>query len=263
MLNLPCESEGIEEIVNYFENLDIDDLEMTPVLVEKVKRVWHDPGILEAYAQRAKFQLNDSTAYFFQHIDRVGAPDYMPNQDDMLRVRTKTSGVLETTFKVGDLTFRMVDVGGQRNERRKWYHCFEDVTSVLFLVAMSEYDQVLEEDENMNRMKESLKLFQDVINNEWFKNTPIMLFLNKKDLFFEKIKTIDMNPVCFTTYTGGCDAKKATKFIEKRFRDLNKNPNRAIYVHLTCATDTENAKKVFDTVREDMFQKILNKNEML
>lgn len=64
---------------------------------------------------------------------------------------------------------------------------------MLFLVAMSEYDLVLEEEETVNRMKESIKLFQDVINNEWFKNTPIMLFLNKKDLFYEKIKTIDMN----------------------------------------------------------------------
>ena len=44
--------------------------------------------------------------------------------------------------------FRMVDVGGQRSERRKWIHCFENVTSIIFLVALSEYDQVLFESEN-------------------------------------------------------------------------------------------------------------------
>ena len=42
----------------------------------------------------------------------------------------------------------MVDVGGQRSERRKWIHCFENVTSIIFLVALSEYDQVLVESEN-------------------------------------------------------------------------------------------------------------------
>ena len=44
--------------------------------------------------------------------------------------------------------FRMVDVGGQRSERRKWIHCFENVTSIIFLVALSEYDQILFESEN-------------------------------------------------------------------------------------------------------------------
>ena len=37
----------------------------------------------------------------------------------------------------------MVDVGGYRSERRKWIHCFENVTSIIYLVALSEYDQVL------------------------------------------------------------------------------------------------------------------------
>lgn len=44
-------------------------------------------------------------------------------------------------------TFRLFDVGGQRSERKKWIHCFEDVTAIIFCVAMSEYDQVLHEDE--------------------------------------------------------------------------------------------------------------------
>ena len=42
----------------------------------------------------------------------------------------------------------MVDVGGQRSERRKWIHCFENVTSIMFLAALSEYDQVLVESDN-------------------------------------------------------------------------------------------------------------------
>lgn len=46
------------------------------------------------------------------------------------------------------LVIRMVDVGGQRSERRKWIHCFENVTSIMFLVALSEYDQVLVESDN-------------------------------------------------------------------------------------------------------------------
>ncbi len=86
-----------------------------------------------------------------------------------------------------DLNFRVFDVGGQRSERKKWIHCFEDVTAIIFIVALSEYDQVLVEDETTNRMHESLRLFDSICNNKWFVNTSIILFLNKKDLFEEKI----------------------------------------------------------------------------
>ena len=45
----------------------------------------------------------------------------------------------------------MFDVGGQRSERKKWIHCFEGVTAIIFCVALSAYDLVLAEDEEMVR----------------------------------------------------------------------------------------------------------------
>lgn len=73
----------------------------------------------------------------------------------------------------------MFDVGGQRSERKKWIHCFENVTSIIFCVAISEYDQVLLEETTQNRMDESLILFESVVNSRWFVRTSIILFLNK------------------------------------------------------------------------------------
>ena len=84
----------------------------------------------------------------------------------------------------------MFDVGGQRNERKKWIHCFEGVTAVLFVAAISAYDQVLYEDENTNRMVEALNLFSEICNSNWFRDTAMILFLNKRDLFMEKIKKV-------------------------------------------------------------------------
>lgn len=42
----------------------------------------------------------------------------------------------------------MFDVGGQRSERKKWIHVFDNVQVVLFLVAVSGFDHVLVEDKN-------------------------------------------------------------------------------------------------------------------
>ena len=82
----------------------------------------------------------------------------------------------------------LVDVGGQRNERKKWIHCFQDVTAIIYCCAMNEYDLLLEEDSFTNRMHESLNVFEDILNNPYFTSTPIILFLNKRDLFEEKIQ---------------------------------------------------------------------------
>lgn len=89
------------------------------------------------------------TRSYFDSVDRIGEISYVPTDQDVLRSRVKTTGITETTFIIGDLTYRMFDVGGQRSERKKWIHCFENVTAIIFLVAISEYDQVLIEDETV------------------------------------------------------------------------------------------------------------------
>ncbi len=131
--------------------------------------------------------MNDSAKYFLDQLDVIGNPSYLPSIQDILRSRVKTTGIVEINFKLKEFNFRVFDVGGQRSERKKWIHCFEDVTSIIFLVAMSEYDLVLIEDDTVNRMQESLRLFDSICNNKYFVNTAFILFLNKKDSFLEKV----------------------------------------------------------------------------
>jgi guanine nucleotide-binding protein subunit alpha, other len=85
---------------------------------------------------------------FCNDLDRLWAKDYIPNDQDLLRSRLRTTGITETIFDLGQLTYRMFDVGGQRSERKKWIHCFENVNCLLFLVAISGYDQCLVEDKD-------------------------------------------------------------------------------------------------------------------
>lgn len=85
---------------------------------------------------------------YFADIDRLFAKDFLPTDQDILRARLRTTGISETIFETGSLTYRMFDVGGQRSERKKWIHVFDNVQVVLFLVAISGYDHVLVEDRN-------------------------------------------------------------------------------------------------------------------
>lgn len=218
--------------------------------------LWRDPAIQLAFQRGHEFHISDSTAYYFNAIERIGAADYTPIHQDILRVRAKTVGIVEINFVVDGIRFKMVDVGGQRSERRKWIHCFQDVTAVIFFAALSEYDMKMYEDDITNRMQESLKLFDEVCNSEFFRETAMILFLNKKDLFKDKIEQVHLS-VCFEDYTGPMSYDEGIKFISKKFLAVNQNEDKNIYIHVTCATDTEQVEAVFNAVKDIVLRNAL------
>jgi hypothetical protein len=128
-----------------------EDQPVDEVLGEHIKKLWADPTIQTTYDHQAEFQLNDSAKYFFDQIDTIATLGYVPSEQDVLRSRAPTTGIVENHFEIDGNQFKMFDVGGQRNERKKWIHCFENVTAVLFVAALSEYNQVLYEDETQVR----------------------------------------------------------------------------------------------------------------
>jgi len=183
-------------------------------------------------------------------IDAIAADDYLPSEQDVLRSRVRTKGIVEKEFEIDKNKFKMYDVGGQRNERKKWIHCFENVTAVIFVAAISEYDQVLYEDENTNRMHEALTLFDQICNSRWFQKTSIILFLNKRDIFQDKLSRRIPLTSAFPDYTGTFNYEEAVDFIQGKFFELNKSKQKEIYAHATCATDTANVSHVFNSVKD-------------
>jgi len=224
-----------------------------------IKHLWHDAGIQKVFTFRDKeFQLNDSADYFFNNIDRFLDNNFIPTEQDVLRARVRSTGIDEAEFEVEDFSFRMLDVGGQRSERRKWIHCFDCVTSVLFCTSLSEYDQTLREDDSQNRMKESLLLFDEIRNSPWFRSTPFMLFLNKTDLFREKMEVLKIPlTTCFEEYKGANTYSAGSDYIRDKFLALNMD-GKKVYVHLTCAISTENVKVVFNVVRTTLMNNTLD-----
>jgi len=231
---------------------------LTQEKIVHFKALWKDHSIREAYNNSSKFQLPDSTAYFFGKFDEIVAPGFVPSEADVLRTRVRTTGIVENEFEIQGNKFKMFDVGGQRNERKKWIHCFEKVTAVLFVGVLSEYDMVLYEDEKMNRMEETLSLFDEICNSRWFRETDMILFLNKRDLFQEKIKRVPLN-VCpvFKEYTGENSYDVGCRLIEDTFHAKNKNSDKKIYVHITCATDTNNMRAVFVAIKDIIIRRSL------
>ncbi|KAJ2904384.1 Guanine nucleotide-binding protein alpha-3 subunit [Zalerion maritima] len=226
-----------------------------------VQSIWTDPSIKQLMERQTEFYLMDSAEYFFQEVMRICSPEYLPNEMDVLRARTKTTGIYETRFQMGQLSIHMFDVGGQRSERKKWIHCFENVTSIIFCVALSEYDQVLLEESSQNRMMESLLLFDSVVNSRWFMRTSIILFLNKVDIFRQKLGRSPLSNY-FPDYSGGNHVNKAAKYLLWRFNQVNR-AHLNLYPHLTQATDTSNIRLVFAAVKETILNNALKDSGIL
>ena len=207
------------------------------------------------------FYILDSASYFFENLNRIKESDYLPTVTDILRTRKQTSGIFDTKFQMEDLDVHLFDVGGQRSERKKWIHCFDNVTAIIFCVSLSEYDQTLLESPNKNRLEESLNLFESVVNSMWFKKTAVILCLNKIDIFIDKLANSPLENY-FPDYVGGDNVNKAVKYILWRFKQLNRaNLNMVPYV--SQATDTNNIRLAFAVVRETILHNNLVESGIL
>jgi guanine nucleotide-binding protein subunit alpha len=228
----------------------------------KIKALWQNTSTLELLKEhRRDFYLMDSARYFFDNVDRICSEDYLPSETDVIRTRKKTSGIFDLKFELHGLNIHIYDVGGQRSERKKWIYCFDNVASIIFCVALSEYDQNLLEEKTQNRLEESLTLFDSVVNSRWFSRCSIILFLNKIDIFVEKLQYSPLEKY-FPDYSGGNDANKAAKYILWRFTKVNRS-GLPIYPYITQATDTNNMKLVFVVVRESIFSNLLQDTGLL
>ncbi|PAV83624.1 hypothetical protein WR25_21655 [Diploscapter pachys] len=281
-LDDPATASSKQYLLN-FPSTDSDP-EFTQEFYDHVKKCWNDRGVQACYERSSEYQLIDCAKYFLDRIDVIRQPNYDPSEQDILRCRVMTTGIFETKFEVDKVRFHMFDVGGQRDERRKWIQCFNDVTAIILVCACSSYNLVLWEDNTQNRrvvLRESLALFKNIWNNRWLKTISVILFLNKQDLLSEKIKARRYllesyfpeftnyqlpNDAAFDPATEDREVVRAKYFIRGEFLRISTaagDGRHHCYPHFTCAVDTENIRRVFNDCR-DIIQRIhLRQYELL
>ncbi|KAK9741739.1 hypothetical protein RND81_03G125000 [Saponaria officinalis] len=242
---------------------------LTKQLSQQIQQLWNDPAIQATFSRASELQLPDCARYFMENLPRLSDATYVPTKEDVLYARVRTTGVVEIQFspvgenkKSGEV-YRLFDVGGQRNERRKWIHLFEGVTAVIFCAAISEYDQMLYEGENKNRMMETKELFEWVLKQPCFERASIMLFLNKFDLFEQKVHKVPLN-TCewFKDYqevsSGKQEIEHAYEFVKKKFEELYyqytapDRVDRVFKIYRTTALDQKLVKKTFKLLDETL-----------
>ena len=222
-------------------------------LLNLSQQLWAIPMIRMTFEEfRCDLECPESVAFLLDTIDNLTNENSLPTNQQILHSRLKTSGVRSLNFSYENTFIELIDVGGQRSERRKWMHFFDDIEVLLFCVSLNEYDTVLRDDPSTNSMQESLEVFESVINSAWFKSKSVVVFLNKVDLLQEKLMNSDIREY-HADFSGDphcCD--NVIDFMKKKYLDCDRQKGRNIYLFTTCATDTDNITKVsrvcFDSV---------------
>ncbi|XP_077415852.1 guanine nucleotide-binding protein G(o) subunit alpha-like isoform X2 [Vanacampus margaritifer] len=167
-------------------------------------------------------------------------------------------------FELNDSALYLYDVGVQRSDRRKWLRCFDGIQVLLFVVALSSYDLSLPKDTTVNPLQESCGLFTSICTNAIFKLTSVILFMNKADLFQEKILHSGRHLRFYISTFQGADADvdAAARHITAMFSTCG-GDDRLIFHHFTTATDTTNVRVVLQVAVEQILEQNLATAQLL
>lgn len=250
-------------------NAHVESDRLSPADGVAILQLWQSKEMQETYKRRNEFWLLDSFAYYIKNLERFCEEDFVPTEEDAVMARIRTTGIVVTQLEQriakeeedepDQLVFQVVDVGGQRNERKKWMHCFDDVRAILFVVNLAGYDQVLFEDSSKNRMEESLELFQKVCSNKLFADTPIFLFLNKKDLFEVMCKERGVGDT-FADYKGPMELAPSLEFIEGLFRS-RLPAGKEVNIQVVSASWRRDIRCAFEEVKKALYD--INRKALL
>lgn len=172
-----------------------------------------------------------------------------------MHLRVSTTGISEIVFgwpgQGGGPRFRIVDVGGQRSERKKWLRHFDSVDVVVFVANLAEYDLCLFEDATRRRLDESLSVWSDLCRNPVLSAKPAVLLLNKRDLFLSKLKRVPLRDH-IPSYVGPADDISAAAacirgLFDRVRRDLSLPPAVCLVASII---DPASAESAFTSIKD-------------
>ncbi|KAH0534140.1 hypothetical protein FGG08_007266 [Glutinoglossum americanum] len=226
--------------------------EKTPPAAKTAIRVlWGNPRLQQILRRASEYKRNRAARYYLSSIDRITAPTYRPTDKDILHARAKTTGVTEQRFDMPTLTYRIFDT--IYPEKRQLVQYFEKVTAIIFSIDLADSDRVADQNKETCLLQEDIAQFDAVCNSRCFVKTPVILYFNNTDCFYDKLNLPPLSAQ-FPDYKGGSDNLAALDYIRDYFQRLNRNPNRDLYIHLSPSMDTSQFRVIERAINNIMLQ---------
>lgn len=237
---------------------------LTPTIAPTLQTVWNDPAVQRCHVlmtqQPVGVQPNDHLRFFMGRLQALCHPKYEPSDQDIVWTKTRTTGIVDEDISIDGFSFLLYDMGGQRHERTKWLHCMEGSSAVVFVASLSDYDRFLAEDASTNRLIESLKLFEGVLN---MFSGPVYLILSKTDVLKDKLNDASSGNFAANhpDYRGNSnDYEQVLSYIKQAFLRCNSNEARQINISTISGVVGREVSTCFQHVKTVLAPSIQSKN---
>ena len=198
----PVEEDDVDA-TNAIETLSQHHIETRGATIQKdlsletaklIVHLWNTERIKKTFQLKTEFWLPDNVPYYIINAERIASMDAdadpsdtsaFPTYEDVLAARSRTGGVVKTQVKTEEQVWNLVDVGGQRTERTKWFEAFDSrVNVVLYVVPVGGFAKPIFEDNKTNSLRESLNTFEKLLQDHlrMLQKIPIILIFNKCDI---------------------------------------------------------------------------------
>ncbi|KAF8589162.1 G-alpha-domain-containing protein [Ramaria rubella] len=224
------------------------------------------PSIREFFAARGQ-QVEHLPGYFLNDLNRIIAFDYTPTDDDILRTRIRTLGVKETRFILesgldAGQKWDIIDVGGSRSQRAAWVPYFDDVTAIIFMAPVGQFDQFLEEDPSINCLQDAFELWKWIVSNKLLSKARLILFLNKYDMLCQKLAADIKFSDFVTSYTDQPnDVESVGRYLQRKFIAAHKQHSversRQLHIHFTSVTDKSSTMALISQFQLEVFRGLI------
>jgi guanine nucleotide-binding protein subunit alpha len=165
--------------------------------------------------------------------------------------------------------WRVFDVGGARSLRAAWVPFFDNMDAIIFLAPISCFDQTLAEDPTVNRLQDSIMLWKSIVSNQLMKNTEIVLFLNKIDIFKAKLAAgVQFGHYVISYGNRPNEFEPATKYLSRKFAGIMKQESvspqpRTFFCHLTTVTDVKSTQHILNNVKDMVLKQSLLRGNLM
>lgn len=208
---------------------EVDMVDMHCITTEAaaaVRNLWVSTEFSSTYLQNFEIDFPQYAPYFAQEVHRIASEDYVPTEADIIRLNQSIGGIKELRFNWDELDVHLFNINGYIPDhfRKRWFHQFDSVTSLIYTVDVSLYDRPFYGQTTKSQLLEDFASFESWATSPKFTDSAVILLLNNFTRFRDKLRYSPLEDL-FPDYvpsTSDPDTS-ARQYILQKFKDVNRN----------------------------------------
>ncbi|KAH6633449.1 G-protein alpha subunit-domain-containing protein [Boeremia exigua] len=210
----------------------LDEVEMvdmhyiTGEAAAAVRNLWFSTEFSSIYLKNFEIDFPQYAPYFAQEAQRIGSEEYIPAEADIIRLNQSIGGIKELRFNWDELDVHLFNINGYIPDqfRKRWFHQFDSLTSLVYTVDISLYDRPFYGQTTKSQLLEDIASFESWANSQNFADSSVILLLNNFTRFRDKLRYSPLESLFPDYVPNAADPDtSARQFILKQFKDVNRN----------------------------------------